>query len=428
MPDLTSSLLPRLFENRLAGLDLPEEYIYPAYAGQSILNIPHSICRWLGVPEFGEAPLIPEIHQAAGQDVQRVILILMDALALHRLQAWLAEGQAPVWSRLANQGLLAPLTSISPSTTSAALTTLWTGRSPSAHGIAGYELWLKEYGMVTNMILHAPMSFKGDVGSLSRAGFKPQDFLPLPTLGVHLKAHGVQTYAFQHYSIARSGLSQMFLADAEIRPFDTPADLWVSMRQLIESRPQQRQYIWSYWGHVDGLSHEYGPDDERVVAEFQHFSQAFEQYFLNRLNPGERKNTLLVLTADHGQIYTPLKLDQSLNQHPELRHYLHINPTGENRLTYLYLQPGSQQAVRDYVQTNWPDRFIFIDPAQALAAGLFGPSPQHPRLRERTGDLWLAARDDAYIWWSEKEDFLLGRHGGLHHQEMLVPLLMTRLD
>ena len=87
--------------------------------------------------------------------------------------------------------------------------------------------------MVTNMILHAPMKFRGEVGSLSKAGFKPQEFLPIPTLGPHLRQNGVTPYAFQHRSIAYSGLSQMFQREVDIYPFSTPADLWVSLRQLV---------------------------------------------------------------------------------------------------------------------------------------------------------------------------------------------------
>ena len=209
-------------------------------------------------------------------------------------------------------GLLAPLTSVSPSTTSSALTTLWTGQSPATHGILGYEVWLKEYGMIANMILHAPMTFRGEVGSLSKAGFDPQEFLPLPTLGPHLRRHDIQPYAFQHHSIAHSGLSQMFQREVDIHGFYTPADLWVSMRQLIENKPHERQYIWAYWGEVDGLSHRYSPDDERAVAEFSQFSAAFERFFLNQLSPQARKDTLVVLTADHGQIHTPLVTNHTL--------------------------------------------------------------------------------------------------------------------
>ena len=78
----------------------------------------------------------------------------------------MSDGTAPVWSRLAEQGKLAAITSLVPSTTTAALTSLWTGRSPAEHGIVGYELWLKEYGVVSNMILHTPISFGNDAGSL----------------------------------------------------------------------------------------------------------------------------------------------------------------------------------------------------------------------------------------------------------------------
>ena len=51
----------------------------------------------------------------------------------------------------------------------------------------------------------------------------------------------------------------------------------------------------------------------------------------------------------------------------------------------------------------------------------------HPNLTSRVGDLIAVARQDAYLWWHTKEDFLLGRHGGLNPQEMLVPFLGVRL-
>jgi len=161
-----------------------------------------------------------------GEDVHQVILILMDGLAFHRLQRWMEDGSSPVWKLLHEHGVLAPITSVTPSTTTSALTTLWTGRSPKEHGIVGYELWLKEYGIVTNMVLQSPMSYQhngsSNDGSLSRAGFDPQEFLSLTTLGSHLRAHGVQGYAFQHYSILNSGLSRMLMNDVTLRGFGSP--------------------------------------------------------------------------------------------------------------------------------------------------------------------------------------------------------------
>jgi hypothetical protein len=427
MGDITAEILPPLKAYRLPGLELGEEFVHPSYHGASILNLPSAICQALAAPPFGALPLQAGLLGPLSHDIRRVIFILVDALSLHRLQRWMSDGTAPVWSRLAQDGQLAALTSVTPSTTSAALTSLWTGRSPAEHGVVGYELWLKEYGVVTNMIAHAPITFEGDAGSLAKAGFVPERFLNQPTLGTHLAQHGIKSYALQHRSIIRSGLSQMFFRDVEVHGFFTNTELWVNLRHLVEANPRQRQYFWVYTGQVDHDSHFYHPDDERTVAEFADFSRAFEDQFLRRLAPSARQGTLVMLTADHGMIATQKDSHFDLRNHPELTRLLHILPTGEHRLAYLFVQPGQVEAVRRYFEQAWPGQFTFLKPAMAVEKGLFGPGMPHPRLAERIGDLIAIARDDAYLWWADKDNLLVGRHGGLSADEMIVPLLSVVL-
>ena len=426
MTDIPPILLPQPASIRLPNLDTGD-FLLPDYGGGSILNLPSSVCHWLGAPGLGAEPLRSAYLTPFARGYRRVILILVDALALHRLQRWMADGTAPVWSRLAEQGQLAALTSITPSTTSAALTSLWSGRSPAEHGVAGYELWLKEYGIVANMILHAPINYQNDVGSLSRAGFKPEAYLPFPTLGTHLAAHGVRAYALQHRSITRSGLSQMFFKDVDVQGFTTIADLWINLRHIVEQHPHERQYLWVYTGEVDHFSHFYHPDDERTAAEFGFFSQGFERLFLDRLSPAARKDTLVLLTADHGMVATRKDPVYDAANHPGLTSLLHLMPTGEHRLMYLFIRPGQSEVVQRYFDQTWPGQFTFLDPAQAVSAGLFGPGQPHPRLLDRLGDSIVAARGQAYLWWADKENILVGRHGGLAAEEMLVPLLAAEL-
>ena len=427
MPDMTEVSLPRLRSYKMEGLDINGDYVFPQYSGQSILNIPSSVCSILGTSEIGYPVLDPDILSKVGEGVQRIVLILMDALALHRLRRWMEDGTTPIWKQLLADGNLFPLTSIVPSTTSAAITSLWTGASAAQHGIMGYEMWLKEYGLVANMILHKPMSYQGDVGGLSRAGFRPEEFLNVPTLGTHLMMNGVQSHAFQHYSIARSGLSRMLMRDTAVHTFSTAADLWVSVRQLLEGVIGERAYVWIYWGAVDGLSHHNGPDDERASAEFASFSGAFERNFLSMISSQAREDTLLILTADHGQIFTPKDDHLDLLHHPELVNRLHIHPTGENRMAFLHVRPGMQEDVISYISRTWPDRFHVLASEQALQSGLFGSGGHHPGLNDRMGDLVVIAREDSYLWWSTEENPLMGRHGGLSPDEMLVPFLAVRL-
>jgi hypothetical protein len=116
-----------------------------------------------------------------------------------------------------------------------------------------------------------------------------------------------------------------------------------------------------------------------------------------------------------------------LRNHPELSRFLHILPTGESRLMYLFVRPGQVEQVQSYFERVWAGEFIFLDPSEAIRNGLFGPGIPHPRLADRLGDLIVAARKDAYLWWAEKENPLIGRHGGLSADEMLVPLLSVEL-
>lgn len=428
MTGFTETMLADIQENHLPGIDLSEESIHPKYSDQSILNIPSSICHLLDIPLLENGPLRADILDPLGTNASTIILILMDALAFHRLQRWLAEDDSLIWNRLGKSGVFTPITSIVPSTTSACLPTLWTGVPPARHGITGYEMWLKEYGLIANMIEHKPAAYRGAGGSLEQAGFVPEDFLAVDSISSHLQQHGVTTHVFQHYSIIHSGLSKMFVGQAELHPISTPASLWASVFDLIEERPRERKYIWVYWGSVDGLSHLHGPDDERNRWEFELFSEAFERIFLERLSAAQREKSIVILTADHGQITTDKRDEHfNLNGHPDFMQMLHLKPAGESRLTYLYIRPGCEDALRRYVADAWPGQFRFLDPAAMLENGLFGPGDPHPRMLDRIGDLIASAQDHAYWWWADKANPLIGRHGGLSGEEMIVPFLATRL-
>ncbi|HEY45176.1 MAG: hypothetical protein AMJ88_08855 [Anaerolineae bacterium SM23_ 63] len=426
MPDITDNLLPGLYTSKLEGLDLGEGAIHPAYDGLSILNLPASLCHWLGASGPPHPRLdIPELD-AMVEGIKQVIVVLIDAVSHDRFRGWIA-GMAKELDAESDRCLLAPLTSVVPSTTSSALTTIWTGRSPAEHGILGYEIFLKEYGLVANMITHAPMAFEGPGGSLYNAGFQPETALPVPMLGKYLTSADVEGHAFLHYSIGRSGLSRMHYAGVEKHMFSGLADLWIGVRDLAQSSLENPRLIWVYYGAVDGVSHRYGPNSERARGEFITFIQAMLQNFIGDLSPVTRRQTLLLILTDHGQIPTARDPRYELHMHPDLVGSLHLLPTGENRLLYLYPRPGRVKQVIEYFEHTWPQCFNLVPSEKALKMGLFGPGTPAMEARDRLGDLIAVSQGDAYLWWAAKENPLLGRHGGLSPEEMLVPLMAVRL-
>ncbi len=420
MQSLVSQLLPGLKAHRLPGIDLGADVVYPAYAGASLVNLPGSLCHWLGVPTFGASPLSEPLLSAPGTSFRHVLLLLVDGLGL---DFFLRRQALYGWGEILNgPGMIAPLTSVVPSTTSAALTTLWTGQAPAAHGVVGYEVWLKEYGLIANLITHAAASSPGDVGGLRRAGFAPETFLPVPTLGPHLSQQGVRCVACQHHSIAYSGLSTMLQRDCELLPFRNLSDLWVNVARHLDEAGDQPTYTWIYWGDLDELSHRYGPDDVRVELEYELFTLSLAR-FVRSLRAAGRGDTLLLLTADHGHLHTPKQAAYDLKNHPQLLECLVMVPSSEARLPFLFVRPGHEERLLRYVAQTWPGVFALRRGQELLAAGLFGDGDVYERVRDRIGD-WVAVPDgNAYWWWANRENPLQGRHGGVSEIEMLTPLV-----
>ena len=71
MLDLIPELLPKIQAYRLPDLDLGDGFIYPYYDGLSILNLPTSVCKLLGVPLLGRRPLPEPILAPLGDDINK---------------------------------------------------------------------------------------------------------------------------------------------------------------------------------------------------------------------------------------------------------------------------------------------------------------------------------------------------------------------
>lgn len=427
MPDYSLDVLPKLVNFSLETIHPSKDLLLPKYDGYSLVNIPSTICRLLGVPGFGEQALAPELLPLLGGPYKRIILLVVDAFGFNLLNDLIENGYANLWKNKLSESVYFPLTSCSPSTTASALTSFWTGVSPAEHGIIGYEMWAKEFGMVINNILHSATSFLGDTGGLKRAGFDPNEFLNQPTLGTHLNKHEVQTDAFMHYSIGSSGLSSMHLQGVNLHNYVSESDMWVSIRNILNNDPSSRRYIYAYWSVIDTLMHRFSYKDERIAYQFADFSLMIEQVLINQLTSSEQKDTLLIMTADHGSVITPKYAHYDLRNHPVLLDMLRMQPTCENRLAFLYIKPGMEASIRQYFETAWPDKFLLIDGKDAISAGLFGSGNKTPSLMDRVGDIIAIAREDAYLWWAQKQNPMLGRHGGLHPEEMLVPFFAIPL-
>jgi len=428
--DYATEIEERLRERRLPGLDelLPEEFVMPHYGGYSIANLPATIARVLGAELAGAAPPLPEqLWADLAPGARRVVMVVLDAVGYLHLQRILAKEDS-VLRRLAQAGRLVPLTSVFPSTTVAALTTLWTGQTPLGHSFVGTRLLLREQGVLANMLRLAPAASR-QRGVLLDWGWKPEEFVTVPSLGQQLTEDGVKTVAHTRRSFIGGALTRVFLRGMEdVRGYVGFSDMWINLRHTLCEHSSERLFASIYWGGLDTTGHTYGPDEEPFRAALRHLARSLEEDLLDRLPAAAREGTLLLVTADHGQTATPPERVVHLPDHPALRETLLLPPAGEPRAAYLYVRPGQAETAQAYVAEHLADRFVLVETERALAAGLFGPGEATPEVHARLGNLLLLARDDVRLEAKEKKATILGHHGGLTAEEMLVPLLVARLD
>jgi len=388
---------------------------------RSLVNVPATILKI-----FGREPPHPSLPRELLPDlggVRKVILLIIDALGWEQLRPLLEDGNL-IFSRLADEGRLCRLTSVLPSTTAAALATLATGLAPAEHGLLGYRLYLKEFGLIANMIRLSPEGIKR-FDLLLELGLKPRRFFPARTI-YELLAPDVKSYTILKLAFWGSGLSHFLYRGSEAVPHIGSSDMFVRMRELLEGSQDGPLFVGAYWDAVDGISHLYGPTKEELAAEVRQLSFSLEE-FLNRLSSRAARDALLLITADHGQVEVRQEEIFSITRHPRLARSLLLPPTGDFRASYLHLRQGELEPIKRYLR-RYRDRLIAIDSEEAIDAGLFGPSAAiKDGWRPRIGDLLLLPRERGFIFYPYDGFLLKGYHGGLSSQEMGVPLFAVRL-
>ena len=417
-----------LADHLLAAPAVAPGLVAPRYDGWGIANVAPSILRAFGVadehPGLDAAALPPALLDG----VRRIVVLIVDAFGWQQLHDELArQPDLFLGELIRREGVaFAPLTSVFPSTTVNALTTANTGAQPIEHGVLGYTLWLREYGAVSEMITFGPYAANG--WSYMQAGVEPTDFQPLPSIFARARAAGVVPYLVSPAMFERSPLSLMHSGGATYVPYLGLSDGLAQIRRLVETPGDAPLLIGAYYGQLDTIAHVYGTGTPEHAAEVAQIDGALRREIFDRI---DRDDTLFILYADHGQINCDAAHTVDLVADMALRGDLVVPPTGEGRARYLHVRDGRRAAVRARVAARYGAFSTLLDAEEAIGRGLFGPAAPAERSRARIGDLVLLPHENYYFHDyptpRRKALDMVGRHGGLTPEELLVPFLAARL-
>jgi predicted AlkP superfamily pyrophosphatase or phosphodiesterase len=365
-----------------------------------------SVLADLGVAGFGPGALGPVLPAGT----RSVCVLLVDGLGWQLLRRYADD--APVLSRLAARGRA--IAAGFPSTTAASITSVGSGVMSGQHGIVGYSF------DVGGALLH-PLTWtvrEDGRGVDARDRLVPEEVQPVPTALERAAAAGVRVGLAVPGIFRGSGLTRAALRGGDLVGTHALGDLAVHAVAGLGDGPALR---YAYHGDLDLLGHIHGPGSEPWRLQLAHVDRLVAD-IADRLPPG----AALVVTADHGMVHVPPEHRVDVDTTPALRAGLRLLG-GEPRARYLYAEPGALADLRATWAAVLGERAWVVEREEAIAAGWFGPAVAD-RVRERIGDLVVAARTDVAVVQSATEPTLsrlLGHHGSLTPEELLVPVLVA---
>ncbi len=327
---------------------------------------------------------------------RRACVVLVDGLGAEQLLA--RRGHA---NNLRSLNLDNAITTVSPATTTSAITAFGTGLMPGQSSIVGYAMRSPVTKQVFNLI------------SWENSGIVPQVWQAHPTLFEQLAERARQTVIIQPQKFVNSGLTSAALRGVATMVGQTLPD---RVDCAIRALRADKQMAYLYWGDLDSTGHKYGWQSERWIGELEKFDAEF-----GRLLRSLPADTLVILTADHGMIDASNKID--IATHATLG--AEVNAVaGEERAVQLYTSYPEQVAKR------WrefdPDLAWVLTKSEIISSGILGEVSENTA--KVIGDVFVFAKTavgfvDSRVH-SDSAIGLVGVHGSLTAAEMYVPLIM----
>ncbi len=337
-----------------------------------IYNVPHTILNILGLKSNKVLEPIKDLKK------DKIFFILVDAFGYNLFEKYIKDSCNYDYFKL---------TSLFPSTTSAVLTTLYTGLSPKEHGILEWYMYYEEFGEIIKTLPFSRKEGKEN-DELIKLGFSPSNLFNLPTIFEKLKKEDIDSKFFVRKDYASSSYTLHMGKGAKIVPYTSLENAF----QLLKKSNAALNFL--YLDYLDIAQHHYGPYSKET-------KDLLLKIWKNIVDLKNHTKERIIVTADHGQI------EVSENFIIDVPKNL---VGGSPRDVFLY---------SDYLPSL--DYMDALNKEDILK--LLGPGKERPKLKERVPNYILLPRDSYTIWF---EDIALkGLHGGLSTEEMFVPFILV---
>jgi Uncharacterized proteins of the AP superfamily len=412
-----------------------QRFIRPCYDSYCFSNLPLAIQFLLARDQQTQPLQLPlDVFGSLPTSYDAVIFFFIDAFGWRFFER--NADKYPVLKTFLQHGVVSKLTSQFPSTTAAHVTCIHTGLDVGQSGV--YE-WNYYEPLVDEMISPLLFSYAGDKSShdtIHQTGISPAEFFPRQTFYQSLQRQGIDSHILQYDAYCSSIYSDIVFSGAAVHPYRTLPEAFTTLVDLLKAPRHAPTYYFLYFDQIDTTSHNYGPTAPQTDEIIDYFLKQLE-HLINTI-PEQAARTLLMMSADHGQVevrpYNTCYINKEL---PGIFHALKTNhrnrflaPAGSARDMFLHVKEEYVDEVIATLRQHLRHRAEVYPIQDLLREHFFGLQPPSRTFLQRVGNVVILPYKRETVWWYEEGRFSMhfqGHHGGLTPEEMEIPLLLLPL-
>lgn len=379
------------------------EIIFPNY-NHCILNTITSILKYYHVETNHNS--LPSLDKCLEKRYKNVIFLILDGMGEHILNNLSLNGYF-------FNNKIDCVTSVYPSTTTAALVTYYSGKPPYETGWIAWSQYFKEYGRAIDMLSHKE-SYKGEEIKDAKINVF-ETIVNYTPIYAQIEKYSPNVKAFEitpSYSDVRS--SKSFRANC----ID---EIISSIQTLCET--QSENFILAYSDNPDGLLHKYGAYSDEA-KNFIKDTEAKIEKMCNELP----NDSILIISADHG--HKNIEKAYTLLDYPEILECLIIPPSLESRVIAFWVKENMKKEFENRFNNIFKDEFMLLKTEDFLEKHFLGFGTKHPKIDDFLGNYIALSTSSSSIrletFLAEGKKVKKSTHCGLSKEEMEVPVIVIK--
>lgn len=378
-----------------------KEIIFPNYE-HSILNTINSILRYYNVKTKYSG--LEELDESLKKEYKDIVLIILDGMGEHILKDISPNG-------FFIQNHLAKVTSVCPSTTTAAITTYYSGKPPIETGWIAMSQYFKEYGRALEMLRRTD-SYTGE--NIQKAQIDVFDLIKYVPIYEQIEKASSNVKAYEinpTYCDARS--------KRNINA-DTIELMCESIQAICQN--EDKNFILAYCDKPDTILHKYGCKSQEV----KDFILKAEEQIKKMCDNLNKEDTLVIISADHGhkdidKIYNATELN-------EIQDYLIMPPSLESRAVTFWVKEEKKDEFEKIFKEKFNGEFLLFTKEEFLEKQLLGRGNKHYKVDDFIGNYVAIAIGSSIIKLgthiSKEKANKKATHCGFTPNEMEVPIIV----